>query len=126
LDCISKKIVLLLANQNFYYINPAETKIHKTPQASSNRQRSVPKTSQNDLPNGCQSGQQDEDSTIQNSISSYPGAMDKIDDAKEEPYVSTVGKAKPGVLRKTYESVKQSKLVKLCRYGLLLKLLENS
>ena len=84
----------------------------------------MPKTSQNDLPNGCQSGQQDEDSTIQ--ISSYPGPMDKIDDAKEEPYVSTVGKAKPGVLRKTYESVKQSKLVKLCRYGLLLKLLENS
>ncbi|CAB3989263.1 ZINC INDUCED FACILITATOR-LIKE 1-like [Paramuricea clavata] len=116
-------------------LNP-ETEIRKTSQASSNRQRATPKTSQNHLPDGCQSGQEGEDATIQNSISkteemlllsgsvsflpeihlqSYAASMEKNDDAKEEPYVPTVGKAKPGVLRKTYKSMKQSKLAKLCR-----------
>ena len=52
-------------------------------------------------------------------LQSYPGSMVKVDDAKDEPYVPTVGKAKPGVLRKTYKSMKQSDFVKLCRYGLL-------
>jgi hypothetical protein len=122
-------------------INP-ETEIRQTPEASSNRQRSTPRTSQNDLPNDCQSGQRGEDPTIQNDsipkteemlllsgsvsflpeiyLQSYPGSMDKIDGMKEEhAYVPTVGKAKPGVLRKTYKSMKQSKLAKLCRYGLL-------
>ena len=43
------------------------------------------------------------------------GSTNSVDDAKEEPYVLTTGNAKPGVLRKTYKSLKQNKLAQLCR-----------
>ena len=49
-------------------------------------------------------------------LQSYNGSTNSVDDAKEEPYVLTTGKAMPGVLRKTYKSLKQSKLAQLCRF----------
>ena len=48
-------------------------------------------------------------------LQSYNGSTNSVDDAREEPYVLTTEKAKPGVLRKTYKSLKQSKLAQLCR-----------
>jgi hypothetical protein len=125
----------------------SEAENHKTTQSStsSNRQRSTKKTSssQKNIPNSCQLKQQQEDFIIQISLSkrpemqllsgsvsflpelhfqSYHGSTDNVDDEKEESYVLTAGKAKPGVRRKMSTSMKQSKLAQLCRYGLLYRL----
>ena len=117
--------------------NP-QTAINTTSEAfiTSNRKRSSLRasSSQNDLPNG----QLNQDSPIQKSLSkstemylmsgsmsflpeihleNYPGWNENDDiEQEEEVYVPTPGKAKPGVLRRAYESLKQSKLGKLCRY----------
>jgi hypothetical protein len=48
-------------------------------------------------------------------LQNYNESTNTIDNAKEEPYVLTTGKVKPGVWRKTYKSLRQSKLVQLCR-----------
>ena len=117
-----------IKTRNQYQLLTQKLKLTKT---SSNRQRSSVKTStsQNDISNSCQLKQQDEDVTkevsfeksiemhlLSGSVSflpemhlqSYNGSTNSVDDAKEERYVLTTGKAKPGVLRKTYQSLKQS------------------
>lgn len=48
---------------------------------------------------------------------SYPGLVETCDTQREEPYVPTAGKSKPGMLRKSLKSVKRSKLAQLCRYN---------
>ncbi len=105
---------------------------------SSNRQRSIVKTSasQNGIPSGWESTLPNGEPAIQKSppksvemqllsgsvsflpelhFQSYHGSTDNVDDEKEESYVLTAGKAKPGVLRRMYASMKQSKLAQLCR-----------
>jgi hypothetical protein len=110
----------------------------ETHNTSSNRQPALLKNrrSQNDISNSCVSNQLEEEVTKQVSLQkstemhllsgsisflpemhlqSYNGSTNNVDNGKEEAYVLSPGKAKPGILRKTLQSLRRSKLVQLWR-----------
>ena len=112
----------------------SDPEIYNSPLSASNsRQRSSLKTSlsQNDISNSLHEDLTKQISFEKNTelqllsgsvsflpemyLQSYHGSTNTVDNMKEETYVLTAGKAKPGGLRKTYKSLKQSKLVQLCR-----------
>ena len=48
-------------------------------------------------------------------LENYPKSTEIVEESKQTPYALSAGKGKPGVIRRTYNSFKQSKLAKLCR-----------
>lgn len=102
-----------------------------------NRKRTTVKNSQTNLaPNDCQlNSNQDvspqkpfskstEMQLLTGSVSflpelhlqGYPSLLDNTATKTEDPYVPPTGKSKPGMMMRSYEAMKQSKLSKLIRY----------